>query len=157
MYKNIKYLFYDFDGVMTDNRVLVDENGIEAVFVNRSDGLAVSMLKIAGFSQMIVSTEKNPVVSMRAKKLAIPVLYGVENKGLAIRDYIITNNIDRHDALYIGNDINDLSAFNEVGVKACPSDAYAQVKDISDIVIDCKGGFGVIRELYNILTYMSAI
>ena len=84
----VRVLFYDFDGVMTDNRVLVDQNGTESVFVNRSDGLAVARLKKNGYTQVIVSTETNPVVERRAEKLGIPVIHGVDNKGEIIRRYL---------------------------------------------------------------------
>ena len=73
----IKAIFYDFDGVMTNNKVLLSENGNESVFVNRSDGLAVSYFKELKIKQYIVSTEKNPVVSRRAEKLKIDVMQGV--------------------------------------------------------------------------------
>ena len=79
---------------MTDNRVLVDQNGTESVFVNRSDGLAVSRLKKAGYTQVIVSTETNPVVGRRAEKLGIPVVHGVDDKGEILRRYLEENGIE---------------------------------------------------------------
>ena len=147
----LRVLFYDFDGVMTDNRVLVDQNGIESVFVNRSDGLAVSRLKKRGYTQVIVSTETNPVVEKRAEKLKIPVIHGVEDKGEIIRKYLEDNRIPREETLFIGNDLNDLPAFNAVGVKACPADAYEVIKKAADIVFQSRGGAGVIRELMDLL------
>ena len=66
-FKNIFVIAYDFDGVMTNNKVLVDENGIESVIVNRADGLGISEIKKLGIDQIIISTEKNPLVTQRAK------------------------------------------------------------------------------------------
>jgi len=77
---NIKLIAYDFDGVMTDNKVYVDQNGKETVQVNRADGMGVSEIKKLGIEQIIISTEKNPVVSARAKKLDIYCLQEIENK-----------------------------------------------------------------------------
>ena len=57
--KDIKLLVYDFDGVMTDNKVIVDENGKESVVCNRSDGLAIKLIKEMGIAQLIMSTERN--------------------------------------------------------------------------------------------------
>ena len=147
----VRVLFYDFDGVMTDNRVLVDQNGIESVFVNRSDGLAVSRLKKRGYTQVIVSTEANPVVEKRAEKLKIPVIHGVEDKGEIIRRYLAENRIDKDETLFIGNDLNDLPAFEAAGLRACPADAYDAVKQAADFVFRAKGGAGVIRELMDLL------
>ena len=67
----IKLIIYDFDGVMTDNKVYIDQSGKEMVQVNRGDGLGVSEIKKLGIEQIIISTEKNPVVTTRAKKLVI--------------------------------------------------------------------------------------
>ena len=149
--QRVRWLFYDFDGVMTDNRVLVDQHGVESVYVNRSDGLAVSRLKAAGYGQVIVSTEKNPVVERRAEKLKIPVIHGVEDKGEIIRRYRAENGIDREETLFIGNDVNDLAAYAETGVHICPADAYEEIREQADLVLSAKGGYGVIRELMAIL------
>ena len=77
---NIKLIVYDFDGVMTDNRVYINESGIETVCVSRADGLGISEIKKLGIEQIIISTEKNTVVSARAKKLDIPFMQGINNK-----------------------------------------------------------------------------
>ena len=143
----VRVLFYDFDGVMTDNRVLVDQNGTESVFVNRSDGLAVARLKKNGYTQVIVSTETNPVVERRAEKLGIPVIHGVDNKGEIIRRYLEENAVRKEETLFIGNDLNDLPAFEAAGLRLCPGDAYDAVKQAADFVLDTPGGAGVIREL----------
>ena len=71
---------------MTDNKVYVDSSGNETVQVNRADGLGVSEIKKWGIKQMIISTEKNPVVSTRADKLGIPCLQGIGSKKDALMD-----------------------------------------------------------------------
>ena len=76
----IKLFVYDFDGVMTDNKVYVDQDGKETVQVNRGDGLGISEIKKLGIEQIIISTEKNPVVVKRAEKLGIGCMQGIENK-----------------------------------------------------------------------------
>ena len=84
---NIKIIYYDFDGVMTDNKVYADQNGNEMVQVSRADGLGVSEIIKLGIQQIIMSTEVNPVVTQRAIKLKIPCLQGLENKKDALVDY----------------------------------------------------------------------
>ena len=149
--KRIKLIISDFDGVLTDNRVLVDEDGREAVFVNRSDGLAVGMLRKAGIEFIILSTEKNPVVSARARKLNVDCYQGCGNKAQMIKDIITQKELTPENVMYIGNDVNDYEAMLIAGIKAAPSDAYEEIQEIADIITDARGGMGVIRELINVI------
>lgn len=147
LFKNIKLIIYDFDGVMTDNRVMVDEKGVESVFVNRSDGLAIDMLRKSKKYQAIISTETNRVAAARAKKLRLPVFYGISDKLEAMKKLCRRYRCAAKDVLYVGNDINDLDAMRAAGHRAAPSDAHPSIKRIADIVTRKKGGEGVIREL----------
>ena len=149
--KNIKLIVYDFDGVMTNNIVYIDQNGNEMVQVNRADGLSISEIKKLGIKQIIISTEKNPVVSARAIKLGIPCLQGIENKKDVLLVYCQKNDIDLNHVAYIGNDINDKNAMEISGLTFCPSDAHESIKAISDHILETKGGSGVIRELLDLL------
>lgn len=149
--KDIQCIAYDFDGVMTDNRVLVDENGKEAVFVNRSDGYAISRFKKMGFLQVIVSTERNPVVVARAKKLEIDYYCAVDDKGSVLNEYCKKKKIDIKKVLFIGNDLNDLSAFCVAGLTGTPCDACEDIKKRASWVFQRKGGDGVVRELFDYL------
>ena len=143
----VRLVVYDFDGVMTDNRVILSEDGSESIVVNRSDGLAVSILKSRGIPQLIMSTERNKVVSERAKKLGIPALQGVSDKHVSLKKYCRQKNIPLKDVLYIGNDLNDLEAMQSVGYSVCPSDASEEIRAIAMLVLDKAGGSGVVREL----------
>lgn len=147
-FNDISAIFYDFDGVMTDNHVYVDQNGVESVSVNRGDGYAIARFKEAGIPQIIVSTETNPVVEKRAEKLKIPVIHGVDDKGSIIRKHAVENGINLERAVFVGNDLNDMTAFETCGIKAAPADAEEEILDIADWVSDRKGGDGVIRDMY---------
>ena len=136
---------------MTDNRVLVSENGHEAVWCNRADGLGFEMLKSAGISVLIMSTEKNPVVSHRARKLNVEVQQAVSDKGQEVRKILHRRNLHPSQVAYVGNDVNDLSAFNEVGYRLCPSDAADEIRDVCEIVLKSGGGGGVVREIARVL------
>ena len=149
MFLTLSLLVYDFDGVITDNTVYVDQHGTETVRVHRGDGLAISLFKKAGYKQLILSTETNPVVSKRAEKLGIPVIQGSANKRDALQHYCKKNNIDLQTVLYVGNDINDYDVMQLVKYKICPADAVDSIKAISDVILTIKGGNGVIRELYD--------
>lgn len=148
----IDCIFYDFDGVMTDNRVLVSEDGKESVFANRGDGHGISLIKKMGVPQIIVSTEVNSVVERRAEKLKIEVIHGVADKGAIIKDYCSSKGYNPQNCVFIGNDLNDLPAFNVVGFKGAPQDAEDEILEIADWISTRKGGYGVIRDFYRFLT-----
>jgi len=143
---------YDFDGVMTDNKVYVDQHGTEIVKVSRADGLGVSEIRELGISQIILSTETNPVVSTRAKKLELFCLQGVDNKVQALKDYCENHQIELSEAAYVGNDINDLEVMKLVGKTFCPADAHSSIKEIAQYILGSKGGEGVSREIFDLLT-----
>ncbi len=152
-WNKLQLIVYDFDGVLTDNKVYIDQNGKETVQVNRADGLGVSEIKKLGIKQIIISTEENPVVSARASKLGIFCLQGIEEKQKAMMDYCQKNNIDIKKTAFIGNDINDKNAMEIAGIKICPSDAHDSIKAISDHVLKKRGGHGVVRELFDLIIY----
>jgi 3-deoxy-D-manno-octulosonate 8-phosphate phosphatase (KDO 8-P phosphatase) len=148
---SINLFLYDFDGVMTNNKVIVGEDGQESVICNRSDGLAISIIKKWGIPQAIISTETNKVVATRSQKLEISFIYGVSNKKETVLAYCRELNTSPQDTLYIGNDLNDLEAMLSVGYPVCPSDAYKEIQEIAKLVLSVGGGNGVIRELLNYL------
>ena len=151
MKKSIKLLGYDFDGVMTDNKVYVDQKGKEMVQVSRADGLGVSEIKKLGIEQIIISTEKNPVVMKRAIKLNIKCLQGIKNKKVSLISYCKENNLLLENVAFVGNDINDKEVMEIVGTTYCPSDSHKSIKAISDKVLKIKGGDGVVRQILDIL------
>ena len=151
-FKKLKLIIYDFDGVMTDNRVMVDQNGTESVIVNRGDGYGVTNIKKLGIEQVIVSTETNPVVRRRAEKLKIDVIHGVEDKKTIVSNYIKEKGYDISEVMFIGNDLNDIEAMKVVGFTGAPKDAEEEILEYVDWVSTKCGGYGVIRELYRILS-----
>ena len=149
--KKIKLIVYDFDGVMTDNKVYIDQNGNEMVQVSRADGLGVSEIIKLGIQQIIMSTEVNPVVTQRAIKLKIPCFQGLVNKKDALVDYSKKNDIDLKKVAYVGNDTNDMGAMEIAGFSFCPNDSHESIKKIADHILPRNGGDGVIRELLDII------
>ena len=136
---------------MTDNKAYVSQDNREIVQVNRADGLGVAEIKKLGIEQIIISTEKNPVVSARASKLGIPCLQGIANKKETLINYSRENNITLDKVAYVGNDINDKEAMETVSITFCPADAHDSIKGISNHVLKTKGGDGVIRELLDLI------
>ena len=151
VFGSVDLIVYDFDGVMTDNRVLTFQDGTEAVWANRSDGLGINLIKELGITQIIISTESNQVVEARATKVGLPVMYNISNKLEALTRYCTKHSFDFQKTIFVGNDINDLEAMQAVAHPVAPSDAHFEIKSIAKLILDSKGGDGVIRELADIL------
>ncbi|MFH8368486.1 cytidylyltransferase domain-containing protein [Streptomyces sp. NPDC018031] len=137
----------DFDGTQTDDRVLIDSEGRELVAVHRGDGLGIAALRRAGLPLLILSTEQNPVVAARARKLAIPVLHGIDRKDLALKQWCEEQGIAPERVLYVGNDVNDLSCFDVVGWPVAVASAHDVVRGAARAVTSTPGGHGAIREI----------
>lgn len=140
-------MVFDFDGVLTDDRVYLDEEGRESVCCSRKDGLGFDILRRTGLKLFILSTEKNPVVSRRGEKLRVPVVQGVTDKRAALTELGVTQGFDLTRTLFIGNDVNDLPAMRACGFSACPADAHPTVRAEAAFVLATLGGMGVAREI----------
>jgi len=150
--KKVNMLLMDFDGVVTDNRVWVDENGCEMVAANRSDSLGINHLREkTGIEVMVVSREVNLVVAARCKKMNIPYLQAVTDKGSALMELFKERKIDPSTVIYMGNDTNDLPCFPLVGYAVAPADAHPEVLRRADHVTELTGGHGAVRELCDFL------
>ena len=147
-FSGIKAFVMDFDGVHTDDRAYIDQNGMESVVVSRRDGLGIEMLRNAGRCQMLIlSKETNRVVMRRAKKLKIECLQSCDDKVRALSSWLHDKSISWDETLYVGNDINDIPAMEKAGLSACPSDAHPAVKVIADWVVPERGGRGAVRSI----------
>lgn len=145
--QDLDLVVYDFDGVMTDNRVLVLQDGTEGILANRADGLGVERLRRLGIRQMILTTETNPVVRARAAKLGLEIIDSCDDKRSALQDYCTRNRIDLKRVAYVGNDVNDLGAMELVGFPIAPADAHSEVQKRAWGLTRTRGGEGVIKEL----------
>ncbi|MET7712586.1 acylneuraminate cytidylyltransferase [Streptomyces sp. NPDC005407] len=137
----------DFDGTQTDDRVYIDADGHETVAVHRGDGLGIAHLRKAGLELLILSTEQNPVVAARGRKLQIPVLHGIDRKDLALKQWCEERGIAPDRVLYVGNDVNDLPCFNLVGWPVAVASAHGSVRAAARAVTATRGGEGAIREI----------
>ncbi len=142
-----KIIFTDFDGCLTNDKVKVNMFGRESVIVNRKDGLAIKRLNRMGIEVVIATTETNKVVQVRAKKMKIECLSGLESKVDAISSYISARNLTWGDIWYLGNDVNDLEAIEKSTLSFCPSDASPEVFSKVDVVLSRKGGEGLLSEI----------
>jgi N-acylneuraminate cytidylyltransferase len=142
---------FDFDGVFTDNFVIVSQNGVEAVKCNRSDGWGISQLKKLGIPILVLSTEQNSVVKARADKLGIECRQGMHEKLPVLLDWLSEHKLDARDVVYVGNDMNDVPCMTAVGCGVAVNDAYPGVKANARIVLSASGGQGAVRELIDMV------
>ncbi|GAB4540095.1 MAG: N-acylneuraminate cytidylyltransferase [Anaerolineales bacterium] len=149
MPREIKIIVCDFDGVVTDNLVLTDENGKETTRASRSDSMHVAALREKGVEVMILSSEPNPVVKARAQKMGVEAIHGVglKDKGKVLRELLANKHIPAEQCVYIGNDLNDLPCFEVAGWNVAVADAYPEVIRAADHVLGKMGGHGAVREL----------
>lgn len=149
MPETVKMILCDFDGVVTDNLVLTDENGKETVSASRSDSMHIKTLREKGVEVMILSSEPNPVVKARAQKMEVEAIHGIgmQDKGRVMREILERKKVKAESVIYIGNDLNDLPCFEIAGWSVAVADAYPEVIRAADYVLTKNGGHGAIREL----------
>ncbi|WP_438486199.1 cytidylyltransferase domain-containing protein [Streptomyces sp. S186] len=144
---DIDAVVLDFDGTQTDDRVLVDADGRETVAVHRGDGLGIAALRRSGLKLLILSTERNPVVAARARKLKVPVLHGIDRKDIALKQWCEEAGVTPERVLYVGNDVNDLPCFDLVGWPVAVASAHDVVRGAARAVTATPGGSGAVREI----------
>lgn len=143
----VRAVIFDFDGVMTDNTVIVDQHGVESVVCSRGDGLGLGHLREAGVLVGVLSKEQNPVVAARCRKLQLPCRQGVDDKLPALQAWLAELGVGREEAAYVGNDVNDLACLEWVGVPVVVADAEPQVLAGAAIVTTRPGGRGAVRDV----------
>lgn len=147
MPEKIEMLVMDFDGVLTDNRVWVDQDGREMVAANRSDSLWLNLLREKGIEAFVISKETNPVVAARCRKMGLPYIQSEDDKATALQKLLAARSVDSSHVVYCGNDINDLPCFPLVGWAVAVADAVPEVIRQADFVLTRPGGHGAVQEL----------
>jgi YrbI family 3-deoxy-D-manno-octulosonate 8-phosphate phosphatase len=102
---------------------------------------------------LILSSEANPTVAARAKKMGVEAVQGIglQEKGRALREILEQKNVKPENVVYIGNDLNDLPCFEIAGWSVAVADAYPQVVRAADYVLSKPGGYGAFRELCDLI------
>ncbi|MEQ8786847.1 MAG: acylneuraminate cytidylyltransferase [Pirellulaceae bacterium] len=147
----VEAVVFDFDGVFTDNRVVVDQDGRESVACSRGDGLGVELLRKSGVPALVLSKEPNRVVQQRCMKLQLPCLQGVDDKLPVLRDWAEANRIRLRHTVYMGNDVNDIDCLLNVGCGVAVADGHPLARQAARIVLAKDGGHGAVRELVELV------
>ncbi|MDC0253316.1 SIS domain-containing protein [Bacteriovoracales bacterium] len=148
---DVELIVFDFDGVFTNNKVIVNQEGVESVVCDRSDGLLLKEITKLRIPMFILSTETNKVVKARASKLNIECKSGCNDKESFLKSFCAEKNIDLENVVYLGNDVNDLKAMESVGFSIAPQDANPEIKSMASFVLKSKGGDGAIREFCELI------
>jgi 3-deoxy-D-manno-octulosonate 8-phosphate phosphatase (KDO 8-P phosphatase) len=149
--RRLKFIAFDFDGVFTDNHVYILEDGRESVRCSRSDGIGLSRLRDLGLEMMIISTEVNQVVQVRAKKLKIPCINGCEDKISTLIEILAERKLEMAQAAFMGNDVNDRDCLLKVGLPIVVADAHPDVIDLGLYRTELSGGNGAVREFCDLV------
>jgi 3-deoxy-D-manno-octulosonate 8-phosphate phosphatase (KDO 8-P phosphatase) len=164
---NIHTVAFDFDGIFTDNKVWVDQDGRESVRCDRGDGLAFDLVR--AFKRLgrldadffILSKEANPVVLARARKLKLDCRHGVADKLGFMTNYLAGRSLGNVDPfaglVYLGNDLNDLLLMRRSGFSVAPADAHPLVCSAADLVMPQRGGEGFVRSFIELLLGISQL
>lgn len=146
----------DFDGVFTDNRVLVMQDGTEGVLCSRGDGLGLEMLRKSGLPIVVLSKEQNPVVAARCRKLKLECVQGIDDKLPELKRLAAQRGVAQDRVVYVGNDTNDLECLSWAGVPVVVADAHPRAIAAARLVLSTPGGKGAIRELCGMILEASA-
>lgn len=149
--RGLRLMVFDFDGVFTDNMVYVLEDGRELVRCSRSDGLGLRRLEAVGVESLILSTEANPVVAARSRKLAVDCISGCDDKGARLAALLRDRGIEAGEVGYVGNDINDLECLKMVGLPIVVRDAHPEVVELAVCQTNKAGGHGAVREVCDLI------
>jgi len=142
---------FDFDGVFTDNAVYVSEAGQETVRCTRADGIGLERLRSIGVHAVVISTEVNPVVSARCRKLKLPCVQGCEDKVAALVTFLAEIQVPMEKASFLGNDVNDAALLRAVGFPAVVADASPEVIPLARFRTLLPGGYGAVREFCDLV------
>ena len=149
--RSIRLIAFDFDGVFTDNKVYVFQDGSEAVRCSRADGLGLEKLTRMGIQAIIISTETNPVVMARSKKLKIRCIQGCNDKRAALEGVAGKQGLALEQVAFVGNDINDLGCLQVVGLPIVVRDAHPDVIHTALYRTQALGGQGAVREVCDLV------
>jgi len=147
-FANIKVLFLDVDGVLTDGSVLVTERGEQLRRFSIKDGYAIQLAIKRGLRIAIISGGKSQGVLKRLRGLGVEdVFLGVGDKLTVMQDIMLRYDVALAEVAFMGDDIPDLVCLKQVGLALCPQDAVEEIKAVAHYVSPKKGGEGCVRDV----------
>ncbi len=148
----IKLLLLDVDGILTDGRIIYDNQGNELKAFDVKDGHGLKMVQRAGIKTGIITGRKSEVVKRRAQELGFDILYqGALNKLEPYLEILKEHGLTNDQVAYVGDDVVDLPVLRRVGFSATVADAVDDVLPLVDYVTKRSGGRGAVREICDML------
>ena len=145
---HITTFIFDYDGVLSDGKVIVITSNEQLRSTSVKDGYALQYAVKKGYRVAVISGGRSKTMTKRMNSLGITdVFLGVENKIEVFRKYLSDNGINKEEVLYMGDDIPDYETMLEAGVATCPSDSAQEIKAVADYISDIKGGEGCVRDV----------
>jgi 3-deoxy-D-manno-octulosonate 8-phosphate phosphatase (KDO 8-P phosphatase) len=145
--KQIELLLSDVDGVLTDGRVVFDNQGIETKRFHVRDGLGIKLWQKAGHRFGLVSQRSSQVVKMRAGELGVSIVrQGTKDKLATVNEILAELGLATEQVCYIGDDLPDLPVVRAVGLGVAVADGAGELCQAADKVTVSKGGEGAVRE-----------
>lgn len=152
MLAGVRLVSFDIDGVFTDGRIYLSDDGTESKSFHTQDGFGVRRLLEAGLAVAVISGRQSTAVEKRMSELGVPhVMQGNSDKVAAFEALAGKLGIDQSQALYVGDDVPDLPLLRRVGFSVAVSNAHADVKAACDYTTVNAGGFGAVREVCDLV------
>ena len=149
----IKLLILDVDGTLTDGGLYYSAEGLVLKRFNVRDGLGLVAIQKLGVEVVLISGDETPIMSARAARLGIRAVYmGCQDKAAVVRQVLAERELTPKHALFMGDDVPDLPAMDEVAYCAAPADATAAVRERADYVTEAAAGHGAVREVCDLIT-----
>ncbi len=148
VFSNIRVFVLDMDGVLTDGKLLVTDNGEEQRSMNIKDGYALVQAISHQHDVVIISGSKSEGVRRRLERLGVRYIYmGVHDKLTVLTEWTLANQVKPENILYMGDDVPDIHAMKSVGLSACPADAVQDVIETAQYISPFNGGHGCVRDV----------
>jgi 3-deoxy-D-manno-octulosonate 8-phosphate phosphatase (KDO 8-P phosphatase) len=142
----------DCDGVLTDGRIWLFENGEEQKGFHTRDGLGIDLWHRAGLRSGIISGRTSKAVETRARTLGMSFcLQGHENKLQAFAEVLAQAGVSNAEVAYIGDDLNDIPLMLQSGLAIAVADAASETREHAHYVTTVLGGFGAVREVIELI------
>ncbi len=156
--EKIRLLLLDVDGVLTDGRIIYDNNAVVSKAFHVRDGHGLKLLQRAGIKVGIITGRSSEVVSHRAAELGIEIVYqGAKNKLEPYEQILQDQGLSDQQVAYVGDDLVDLPILRRVGCSFTVADAVADIKPYVDYITTLPGGHGAVREVCDMLLRQSGL
>ena len=150
--RKIRLLVMDVDGVLTDGRMVLSDQGAELKMFHTHDGIGLALAHRAGLKTALVTGETSPIAKARGEKLGVgTVVLGARRKGEVVETLLAEHGLSAEALASMGDDLLDLPALQRAGLAVAPADAVADVKAVAHVVTRTPGGHGAVRECVELL------